>query len=183
MAVKTGISINTSVGGELSISGTAAIWCGSCSCTSTGTQSESYPIGSVGPGTYLLSLQPHNNCWIYYNGQQTVTAAVGGTSFNQQFGPSSTQWIAGSVTIRLVEGGTTDPNLKYDCVNGSCVLQTQYSTPGVFSSLTECNAICTSNGCQPPGANYCPPGKVCIESAEWSQIEQLTNQVQSKCCG
>lgn len=74
-------------------------------------------------------------------------------------------------------------NTPQDCLNGSCVPATQYNTPGVFASLAECQAICTSNGCQPPGPNYCPPGKVCLEGSDWAQIEQLSSQLRSKDCG
>lgn len=71
----------------------------------------------------------------------------------------------------------------YDCLNGICVKKDVYNTPGIFASLADCQAICTSNGCLPPDPNYCPPGKVCIKDVEWSQIEQLTNQNRAKHCG
>jgi hypothetical protein len=72
---------------------------------------------------------------------------------------------------------------SYDCVNGQCITKSTYNTPGIFATLVECQAVCTSNGCSAPAANYCPEGKVCIDSSEWSQIEELASQNRAKHCG
>ena len=86
----------------------------------------------------------------------------------------------------------TDPlcqtSSKYDCVNGQCVFSSQYKTPGLYSTLAECQANCGNGpGCNPPNIcappNYCPPGMVCIPSEEWNQIEPLSSAVRSKACG
>lgn len=63
----------------------------------------------------------------------------------------------------------------YDCINGQCVLASQYNTPGQYQTIDACQAECGGN-------NYCPPGKVCIPNSEWSRIESLSNQLKNKSC-
>ncbi|MFN6565451.1 MAG: hypothetical protein RMY28_037400 [Nostoc sp. ChiSLP01] len=60
---------------------------------------------------------------------------------------------------------------KYDCINAVCINANQYSTPGIYQSLSECEAAC-GTGCS---------GK-CIPNSEWAQIEGLANQLKSKNC-
>jgi hypothetical protein len=60
----------------------------------------------------------------------------------------------------------------HDCINGACLLASQYGTPGLYASLAECEVAC-GTGCS---------GK-CISNAEWSQIESLSNQLKNKNCG
>ena len=42
----------------------------------------------------------------------------------------------------------------YDCINGSCVQNTKYSTPGKYTSLSDCHAVCAAS---------CPEGQVCCD--------------------
>ncbi|BAY10299.1 hypothetical protein [Calothrix sp. NIES-2098] len=86
------------------------------------------------------------------------------------------------VSCSFCPGCCTDP--KYDCLNGSCVSASTYGTPGVFSSLSACESQCSANGNCGDGkvcadANYCPPGMVCIENQEYSEIQGLMHQLNS----
>ena len=42
----------------------------------------------------------------------------------------------------------------YDCINGSCIQNTKYSTPGKYTSLSDCHAVCAAS---------CPEGQVCCD--------------------
>lgn len=66
---------------------------------------------------------------------------------------------------------TCDPQEKYDCINGACTPSTTYDTPGIYSSLAECEVAC-GTGCS---------GK-CLSNAEWAQIEGLASQLKNKNC-
>lgn len=80
------------------------------------------------------------------------------------------------------------PSKKYDCINGQCVDSATFKTEGKYSSLAECEADCgvSTNSCTAPNIcvspDYCPPGMVCIESAQWGQIEGLASDVKNKSC-
>ncbi|MBD2204942.1 hypothetical protein H6G33_04215 [Calothrix sp. FACHB-1219] len=69
----------------------------------------------------------------------------------------------------------TDPNCvssqSYDCINGACIVSTQYDTPGIYASLAECETAC-GTGCS---------GK-CISNSEWATIEGLSNQLKQRNC-
>ena len=80
-------------------------------------------------------------------------------------------------------------NGKYDCINGTCVDSATYATAGIYASLSDCQAKCgaVTNTCPSPNVcvdpdSYCPPGKVCVPIAEYSQIESLANQLKNKSC-
>ncbi|BAY74175.1 hypothetical protein NIES25_51710 [Nostoc linckia NIES-25] len=60
---------------------------------------------------------------------------------------------------------------KFDCINGACISSNEYSTPGIYQSLGECEVNC-GTGCS---------GK-CIPNAEWAQIEGLSSQLKSINC-
>lgn len=45
----------------------------------------------------------------------------------------------------IVESNCTSG--RYDCINGECVDELVYGTPGQFASLTECQSSCGSPGC------------------------------------
>lgn len=74
-----------------------------------------------------------------------------------------------------------DPNCvsqpRYDCINGSCLTSSQYKTPGIFESLADCQANCGSNS-----PNTCPPGKVCLEQSEYSDILNKINTLSGLIC-
>jgi hypothetical protein len=78
---------------------------------------------------------------------------------------------------------------KYDCLNGGCIQHTVYNSPGLFTTLAECQAACGSasnNNCKPPNIcvspDYCPPGMVCLTLAELSTIDGLSSELKSKNC-
>lgn len=84
---------------------------------------------------------------------------------------------------------TLPPTEKnYDCINGICYDKDQYGTPGIYSTLEECQAHCgtSTNSCEPPNIcvspDYCPPGMVCIPSSEWGQIEGLSSSIKDGAC-
>lgn len=90
-----------------------------------------------------------------------------------------------AISGRGVRGNCISCINTYDCINGSCVISSTYSTPGVFSSLEACQAQCSANGNCGDGKvcadiNYCPPGKVCIENGEYSEIQGLMNRLSSE---
>lgn len=64
------------------------------------------------------------------------------------------------------------PPSKYDCINGECKESTIYDTPGIYNSLSECEINCGSQGCS---------GK-CIPNADWTAIQNLSNQLKNKNC-
>jgi hypothetical protein len=79
---------------------------------------------------------------------------------------------------------------KYDCLNGVCIQQTAYNSPGLFATLAECETACGSasnNNCKPPNIcvppDYCPPGMVCLPDEEFSRIESLGVALKNSACG
>ena len=82
----------------------------------------------------------------------------------------------------------TSPSIKYDCLNGNCVASTQYQTPGLYQSLSDCQAVCANGGACASGkqcidpTNFCPPGKICIDQGEFSSIEALISKINSEVC-
>ncbi|MBN3957503.1 hypothetical protein [Nostoc sp. NMS8] len=64
------------------------------------------------------------------------------------------------------------PTYSYDCINGACTKKNVYNTPGIYSSLSECETAC-GTGCS---------GK-CVSNSDWAQIEGLASQLRSKECG
>ncbi|MEA5619512.1 hypothetical protein VB711_16935 [Cronbergia sp. UHCC 0137] len=67
-----------------------------------------------------------------------------------------------------------DPNcgIAYDCINGACLPQSTYNTPGQYPTLADCELVCGGDSCT---------GK-CISNNEWVQIENLANQVKNNVC-
>jgi hypothetical protein len=66
-----------------------------------------------------------------------------------------------------------DSLLPHDCINGACIKKSVYSTPGLYPSLSACQVACGSKGCS---------GQ-CVSSADWAQIEGLSNQLKNRNCG
>lgn len=78
----------------------------------------------------------------------------------------------------------SSPVQRYDCLNGSCVISTQYDTPGAFNSLVECQSTCTiaclpNQICVNPNT-FCAPGKVCLERIEYNEIQSLITRILSE---
>jgi len=70
----------------------------------------------------------------------------------------------------------TPVSVPYDCVNGNCVESSQYNTPGIYNSLANCQAVCGVS------STDCPPGKVCLEQAEYDSINNLIAQLGGELC-
>lgn len=92
--------------------------------------------------------------------------------------------IAGSHGTRGSCSGCLDLPAKYDCVNGSCVLATQHDTPGIYSSLEDCQSTCQTacalgQICVDP-VTFCGPGKVCLERIEYNEIQSLLTRILSE---
>lgn len=73
------------------------------------------------------------------------------------------------VACSFCPGCCTD--LKYDCLNGACVKNSDHNTPGLYPTLSDCEIAC-GTGCS---------GK-CISNADWAQIEGLSKQLKNKNC-
>ncbi|MHC5751501.1 MAG: hypothetical protein ACYTXF_12935 [Nostoc sp.] len=77
---------------------------------------------------------------------------------------------------------------QYDCINGACTVNTTYSTPGLYKSLADCQAVCANGGACAAGkqcvdpTTFCPDGKVCIDQGEFSSIEALISKIGSEVC-
>ncbi len=95
------------------------------------------------------------------------------------------QWSNGTCSLDFV----CNPDAsKYDCLNGNCVKNDQYKTPGIHQSLDDCKTVCGSSGvcgdgkiCIDPN-NYCPNGKVCLDQSEVSQINSLIGKISGEVC-
>lgn len=84
------------------------------------------------------------------------------------------QWIGEtlrSFTVRQISlcAGQT---LTYDCINGACFQSSQFNTPGIYTSLAQCESQCGGSTCK---------GK-CISNSDWAQIEGLANQLKNQNC-
>jgi hypothetical protein len=63
--------------------------------------------------------------------------------FSYQTGTQSASIVDSVVrTVPYSVGDCQSCTAKYDCINGDCVLQTQYGTPGKYNSLAECQKNC-----------------------------------------
>jgi hypothetical protein len=84
---------------------------------------------------------------------------------------SGTIWLVGSLVPNWDEDPPPPPNIAHDCINGSCIPQSTYNTPGIYQSLSDCEVAC-GTGCS---------GK-CISNADWAQISGLASQLKNKNC-
>ncbi|WP_143857025.1 hypothetical protein [Nostoc sp. 'Peltigera membranacea cyanobiont' 213] len=60
---------------------------------------------------------------------------------------------------------------KYDCLNGNCVKDSLYKTPGLYSTISDCENVC-GTGC----------GGKCISNSDWAQIEGFSGQLKNRNC-
>ena len=68
----------------------------------------------------------------------------------------------------------TNPNQPFDCLNGGCIPQITYKTPGVYASLSDCQSGCAKNSdCQ---------GE-CVSKDQMIQLQQATDLITSRLCG
>lgn len=105
-----------------------------------------------------------------------------GLSCNASIGTYSFTFIPGP-NCKPGEDGNT-----YDCLNGQCVTSSKYTTPGIYKSLADCQAVCANGGacgsgkqCVEP-TTYCPNGKVCIDQEEYGNIQGLIAKINSEVC-
>ncbi|MDJ0677030.1 MAG: hypothetical protein QNJ36_16885 [Calothrix sp. MO_167.B42] len=76
--------------------------------------------------------------------------------------------------IRNISYQFVPEQVRFDCLNGTCVPSTQYDTEGTYQSLVECEAVCGSgSGCN---------GE-CVSKAKLSQLKNLSNRLKRKNCG
>ncbi|AVH73823.1 hypothetical protein [Nostoc sp. 'Lobaria pulmonaria (5183) cyanobiont'] len=105
------------------------------------------------------------------------------TSFN--YGSS---FVDGSYTIYQSDEASCQIRSDYDCINGKCIIKTQYNTPGVYKSLSDCQAVCANGGACASGkqcvdpTTFTPNGKVCIDQGEFASIEALISKIGSEVC-
>ena len=84
------------------------------------------------------------------NGQYVFQRVVGTITFNNAtFGDPIFGTYKGGFK-KNVSTPDPPPQIKYDCINGACIDSTQYKTPGIYTTLEECQANC-GNGkdCKP----------------------------------
>lgn len=89
--------------------------------------------------------------------------------------------IGGSCTGCL---NTSPVTKSYDCVNGKC--QENTSNSGYFKTLDDCQKICgfsceAGKQCVDPNT-FCPPGKVCLDSSEYSEAMAIISKLRGKFC-
>jgi hypothetical protein len=60
----------------------------------------------------------------------------------------------------------------YDCLNGSCIARSNYNTPGIYNSLSACQASCTGSACN---------GE-CIPTADIAALQQAANNLRPRIC-
>lgn len=87
-----------------------------------------------------------------------------------------------------VDGSDTPDSstASYDCVNGTCVDARRYNTPGFFKSLLDCQKICAfscgdGKQCVDP-ISFCPPGKICLDSSEYGEIQRMISRIRENIC-
>jgi hypothetical protein len=79
--------------------------------------------------------------------------------------------VAGPGECTSADPPPPPPSPRYDCINGSCLGQSQYGTPGIYESLSACEQNC-GPGC----------GGVCISNSDWAKISSLAAMVKNKDC-
>jgi hypothetical protein len=100
-------------------------------------------------------------------------------SVSNGYNASNASEKSGSVTIvpcSNCAGCCDDPlaDGKCDCVNGGCVPQATYSTPGKYANLAACLSGCGKDS---------PCTEECVSAAELAALRQAANALQSRLCG
>ncbi|MDJ0797883.1 MAG: hypothetical protein QNJ51_13885 [Calothrix sp. MO_167.B12] len=62
--------------------------------------------------------------------------------------------------------------VPHDCLNGACVLASEFNTPGLYKSLSECQKVCGAKGCS---------GE-CLSKKEFSILKELARQSRNVNC-
>jgi hypothetical protein len=137
---------------------TRIIGIGINSCQDPKSNQTSYNL--VYPGRWTLVPRP--NC-----GGTVAPRSSGGTIH-----PDHNFSSVSSITYEGCNNGP-DPEQPCDCVNGGCVPQMTYGTPGVFPNLAACQSGCAKN-------SNCT-GE-CIDPAEIAALQQAAATLQAKIC-
>ncbi|MBN3939180.1 hypothetical protein [Nostoc sp. NMS9] len=103
--------------------------------------------------------------------------------------PSSTLYSSSKTFVKTDSNCVTpSPDTKYDCINGKCIVKTQYNTPGLYQSLADCQAVCANGGACAEGkqcvdpTTFCPLDKVCIDKGEFADAEAIIAKINSEVC-
>jgi hypothetical protein len=99
-------------------------------------------------------------------------------SVSNGYDASNASEKSGSVTIVACSncaGCCTDPppTGKCDCVNGGCVPQATYNTPGKYANLAACESGCSKDS---------PCDGECVSAAEIAALQQAANALQARLC-
>ena len=126
-----------------------------------------YYDGNIPPGVTYVANDADRAYWrlnyvhIGYGSGPSGPAMVGAYSITQVSGP-------GECTSA---DPPPPPSSRWDCINGSCLVKSQYGTPGIYESLSACEQNC-GPGC----------GGVCVSNADWAKISSLASQIKNKDC-
>jgi hypothetical protein len=127
MATLFGTTVTSTVGGRLYITAVNGTACGGGKAVKD--------VGLVPAGTYII-----NFSYGAYCGSRVV---VNG---NYYFSDGIVETTASLTLIEIApELPFPLPLSPHDCINGSCIPQLQYSTPGQYPNLTACQSGCASN--------------------------------------
>ena len=105
------------------------------------------------------------------------------TQFN-----NASSFADGTYTIYESDQASCQILQKYDCINGQCIEAGTHKTPGIYTSLSDCQAVCANGGACAEGkqcvdpTTFIPSGKVCIDRSEFDSIEALISQIGSEVC-
>lgn len=69
---------------------------------------------------------------------------------------------------------SVNPAQPFDCLNGGCIPKTTYNTPGVYASLSACEAGCAKN-------STCT-GE-CVSAEDMAALQAAADSVKSRLCG
>lgn len=155
MATLFGTNITTAVGGRLYITAIAGAACGGNRVV--------HDVGLVPAGTYNINFSQGAFC-----GSRVI---VGG-NYYFSYGVVET-----SASLTLIE---VNPPLPFplplsphDCINGSCIPQHQYGTPGQYPDLSTCQSGCASN-------SNCV-GE-CVSPQQLAALQAAANNLKTKFC-
>jgi hypothetical protein len=88
---------------------------------------------------------------------------------------SGSGWVgAPTYSLKACYEQGVDPEQPYDCLNGGCIPQTTYNTPGKYANLAACQAACAKDG-------TCD-GE-CVSKDELAALQQAADQIRTRLCG
>ncbi|OYD90594.1 hypothetical protein CDG76_30690 [Nostoc sp. 'Peltigera membranacea cyanobiont' 210A] len=114
--------------------------------------------------TNLVGYSDDNPYFALNNNQWSILSAADGRVMYPN-------WVGANVTPSFSLKNFTPVATPHDCINGACIMASVYSTPGIYTTLEECEVAC-GIGCS---------GK-CISNSDWAQIQGLSNQLKNRSC-